>query len=688
MHAPAGGVTKAARRSAARAQRKAAIVEAARSIRNSPVAHAPLLVGIVAVSNATDNDLSRLSSVMQATQYDKNARQFETHVVRRAGASDREVLISALDIAKLADLVLLVFCGKEDKLDNLGIDLVTAMREQGLPTVYGVAIGEGADDAALRKQRGRELAAESIGQDHALRPIYVECGERGDADRVNKMALRRMFAKPPRTVSWRSRYGYMRVESATVEQQTQGAEGSLTICGWTRGRGFSGNELVHITGFGSFAASKIVDVTTSKVLSVRSEGQAEPVESEAEVDDLMGEQTWPPEVQEEDENEEVEEEDFVDKLIAKYEEGIDEDEGPGDGDGDEMDGMEVAGEDDAMEDDEMDLNEEEIRKVRDAAKTDNQFPDEVDTPIDQPARVRYARYRGLKSLRTGEWDPKEQLPQEYASLFQFRNLAATRKQVLSKAKKDGEEAARGEMPNFVGPGRKVYMHLENVPTDAMNAICALLRTGNRAIVASGMLRHENRRSVVHFGMQRVDEEDAGDIKAKTHLEMHCGFVRFGGRPMFSEHNANSDKHKMERFLRHGRYTVVSFYGPATYAPAPGLLFHPGGGLIATGTSLGADPDRIILKRIILTGYPFKTQKRRAVAKFMFFNPEDVRWFKPVELWTKMGRTGHIVEPLGTHGLMKCIFDNTILHHDTVCMTLYKRVYPKVVPDEQTVKYIL
>ena len=134
-------------------------------------------------------------------------------------------------------------------------------------------------------------------------------------------------------------------------------------------------------------------------------------------------------------------------------------------------------------------------------------------------------------------------------------------------------------------------------------------------------------------------------------------------------------------------------------------------MVATGVLTSVNPDRIVLKKVMLTGYPVRARKRFAVVKYMFFDPLDVKvrtcfpfvvvtsencewltiarllfsvcsmqYFQPAELVTKHGLRGHIKESVGTHGLMKVTFNAPIKQHDTVCLNLYKRVFPKF-PEE-------
>ena len=81
---------------------------------------------------------------------------------------------------------------------------------------------------------------------------------------------------------------------------------------------------------------------------------------------------------------------------------------------------------------------------------------------------------------------------------------------------------------------------------------------------------------------------------------------------------------MYRFFQSGDFGIVSVYFPITYAPCPVTVFkaakvdpaippsqRPPLALTATGSVHCTDPDRIILKRITLTGYPMRVQGVKA-----------------------------------------------------------------------------
>merc|ERR1712002_942343 len=151
------------------------------------------------------------------------------------------------------------------------------------------------------------------------------------------------------------------------------------------------------------------------------------------------------------------------------------------GDDDEYEEISVGTDKDAKYDQGMDEDEDRanLEKMRKERKTQEMFPDEVDTPEDQPARVRFAKYRGLKSFRTSEWDPKENLPVDYARIFQFANFQRTRKRVLAKDGDDEDDIVdeeNGETRMSGGrsprPGLYVTLHVANVPKRFLHSLDA------------------------------------------------------------------------------------------------------------------------------------------------------------------------------------------------------------------------
>jgi len=491
-------------------------------------------------------------------------------------------------------------------------------------------------------------------------------------------------------------------------------DGSLALTGYVRNKTLSPNDLVHLIGFDDYQIKRIDILPEIAPLRQASlvEGQIvqiltpdpmkqETLEQVNEIDPTEGEQTWPTA---EELAAEVERRNTK-KMIKKLPPGTSEYQGAwilnsdgsgseGESDPDDEDQFSVENLEDSdqgsvdgesmvaesiaqdgevasmMDVDEYDKNysnEKEMKtleKIKEARENE-MFPDEVDTPFDQTARARFARYRGLKSFRTSEWDPQENLPPDYSKIFQFQNFQSAKRRILHEEHQEG-----------ANPGQYVRVHLVGVPEEFMKR--ALTRDVPPSLVA--LLKHERKMTVINLIIKRLPDSDLDSpIKSKDELIFHVGFRKFKSRPIFSAHTISS-KYKYEPFLRDEVAMVATMYGPVTFPPAPVLVYRetPKGDkeLVASGSVLDCDPNRLIVKRIRLSGHPFKIHSKSAVVRFMFFNSEDVMYFKPIELVTRLNRRGHIKEPLGTHGHMKCIFDKKIRSDDCVFMNLYKRVFPK------------
>ncbi|OJJ58977.1 hypothetical protein ASPSYDRAFT_89700 [Aspergillus sydowii CBS 593.65] len=326
---------------------------------------------------------------------------------------------------------------------------------------------------------------------------------------------------------------------------------------------------------------------------------------------------------------------------------------------------------------------------RNEAKEDLEFPDEIELHPNVLARERLARYRGMKSLKTSAWNTTEDRPHEpedWRRLLQFGDYKGSKNKILREALVGG-----------VSPGNRVDVHLRAVP--------ASLRNKPQPLSLFSLLRHEHKHTVVNINMH-LNAAVEQPLKAKEELIVQYGPRRLVVKPVFSSaDNTPNNVHKFDRFLHPGRSAIATWIGPLTWGSVPVLVFktrkaseeedpevldsadgpEPTSAtdfstssldLIGTGTVVAPDPSRVVAKRAIITGHPYKIHKRVVTVRYMFFNAEDVNWFKALQLWTRRGRSGFIKESLGTHGYFKCTFDGKPNPQDSVGISLYKRVFPR------------
>ncbi|KAL1839763.1 hypothetical protein VTJ49DRAFT_1186 [Mycothermus thermophilus] len=329
---------------------------------------------------------------------------------------------------------------------------------------------------------------------------------------------------------------------------------------------------------------------------------------------------------------------------------------------------------------------EAYRKLkRSEAEDDLEFPDEIELHPNVLARERLAKYRGLKSLRTSPWledEDRAHEPEEWQRLLRIPDYQASR-----------IRAAREALVGGVAPGTRVRVWIKGVPAEVQKAYDA-----TRPVTLFSLLRHEYKKTAVNI-LINLPSDATGPIKAKQELVVQYGPRRFVINPLFSQGGTTpNDVHKYCRYLHPGQSAVATFIGPVTWGSVPALFFKrnvPGAEpesevdedqdqdrptlpltLVATGTTLPPSTSRVIAKRAILTGHPYHIHKKVVTVRYMFFNREDVEWFKALPLWTKRGRSGFIKEPLGTHGYFKATFDGRINPQDAIGVSLYKRVWPR------------
>eukprot|EP01065_Artemidia_motanka_P022435 TRINITY_DN2662_c0_g1_i1.p1 TRINITY_DN2662_c0_g1~~TRINITY_DN2662_c0_g1_i1.p1 ORF type:complete len:802 (+),score=245.02 TRINITY_DN2662_c0_g1_i1:158-2563(+) len=730
-------------------QNREAVLQARRIGRQG----APKIVGFLPVGDTSDQrsvrrDIERHCGV--APIADSGPRH-----VQLARERQTFTLVSApddyqhqLDVAKIADVLVLVLRVHDEQanapgtvvepdlpddqsvttaqtwysdiglcIDDEGRELLNTLSAQGVPSLCVVLQGlQSIPNAKRRKHLARVHLRyfQSIFTAEQVPRVFTT-----DLPETTGQMVRYVCESRVRPITWREARPYFLVDDcrwadeAAPEAGTDGKPAKrLQVCGFLRGKPLAANQLVHLTGFGTYQIEAIhcadpgLPPTVGECIA-RPDDEQESLQYCNAPDPLSGEQTWPTaeEMRMADEKARREKElmqggvmkkvrvpagfsDYQAAWVTNETDVMSDDESDAPAaevasaaptrvsamslgaqtDVEDALGGEWLASDEALSPEER---QAEIAKLREASKEDRDYPDEVETPLHIPARVRFQKYRGLQSFRQSEWDVNESLPLDYARIFKFQDFRRTKK-VAVAASADGD----------VSVDTYVCVILRAVPIGFMEAWQS---RSEGVLVASALLMHEHKYTVMHFLLQR-NKEYQEPIKSKTRLVLHFGFRKLVCNPLFSE-PAKGTRTRFQRYFHpEDRFVLASVFAPAMYQPTPVLCFMPitkeekeqgmDMPLVAYGSVEAPNPDLILLKKVMLTGHIYKSHKRQCIVRFMFHNEDDVKWFQPVELYTKLGFRGKITKSIGTHGHMKVQFSGIIQHHDVVCMDLWKRVFPK------------
>jgi pre-rRNA-processing protein TSR1 len=466
-------------------------------------------------------------------------------------------------------------------IDSFGSQCLSVFRSIGLPSTT-VLIRDLPSDVK-KKNEMKKMCASQLASEFPEDCKFYPADTRDELHKFMWLFKAQRLTVP----HWRSQRSYIVARKAgmLVDDESSG-KCTLLLSGYLRARKLSVNQLVHVSGVGDFQFSKIEVLKDPFPLNERKNQNSmelddshdeevlkslvpdpmkqEPLVIENTPDPLAGEQTWPTEEEmaEADKNQkqgrlkkktlprgtseyqaawivdETDEEDsdngdsddngmVLDRGEDSNQEGMYDQEFEDDGKSLNLRDIDTETQNESEMVDDEDLTEEqikdEIKKIKEAYADDEEFPDEVETPIDVPARRRFAKYRGLKSFRTSSWDPNESLPQDYARIFAFDNVARTQKLVLKQALKMEEE----DRDDCVPIGSYVRLHIKEVPLGAASKLSSLVNT-TKPIIGFGLLQHESKMSVLHFSVKKYDGYEA-PIKTKEELMFHVGFRQFIAR---------------------------------------------------------------------------------------------------------------------------------------------------------------
>ncbi|XP_047681270.1 ribosome biogenesis protein BMS1 homolog isoform X1 [Prionailurus viverrinus] len=342
---------------------------------------------------------------------------------------------------------------------------------------------------------------------------------------------------------------------------------------------------------------------------------------------------------------------------------------------DDKDAAKILAEDEELYGDFEDLETGDVHKGKPGPDTQiedvEEVKEEIDPNAEESAKKKHLdKKRKLKEMFDAEYDEGE------STYFDDLKGEMHKQAQLNRAEfEDQDDEARVQYEGF-RPGMYVRIEIENVPCEFV-----LNFDPHYPMILGGLGNSEGNVGYVQMRLKK-HRWYKKILKSRDPIIFSVGWRRFQTIPLYyiEDHNG---RQRLLKYTPQHMHCGATFWGPITPQGTGFLAVQSVSGIMpdfriaATGVVLDLDKSIKIVKKLKLTGFPYKIFKNTSFIKGMFNSALEVAKFEGAVIRTVSGIRGQIKKALrAPEGAFRASFEDKLLMSDIVFMRTW---YPVSIP---------
>ena len=323
---------------------------------------------------------------------------------------------------------------------------------------------------------------------------------------------------------------------------------------------------------------------------------------------------------------------------------------------------------DAYEEKGGDFEDLEAATAGESAFAAEPVPDEAER-----AEQLLAKKEALKRKFNNEYD--DDSDEDKKDFYTEQKDELARRLEATKQEFKDDDAETRAMVEGHRPGTYVRIELTGVP-------CSLVDNFNprTPILVGGLLAHEESFGYVQVRIKK-HRWYPKILKTNDPLILSLGWRRFQTVPVYSLDDGT--RNRMLKYTPEHMHCLATFYGPIS-APNTGFCAFnrltnetPSFRVSASGVVLDVDGSTQIVKKLKLTGVPYKIFKNTAFVKDMFTSSLEVAKFEGAHIRTVSGIRGQVKKALAKpEGCYRATFEDKVLMSDIIFLRAWYQIKPR------------